>query len=84
MLGFRCTIRFGSRLLSSVIGYPLLRSDVVLELAWRHNLMDFSMPFMIQTMREMQVKVDKLIEKDRKKEEAAADEKKKTPPKPWH
>ena len=34
--------------------YPLLRSDVVLELAWRHKLMDFSMPFLIQTMREMQ------------------------------
>merc|ERR1719409_1441174 len=57
--------------------YPLLRADVVLELAWRNNLTDFSMPFLIQTMREMQLKLDKLIDKDRKKEEAAAEEKKK-------
>ena len=49
----------------------------MLELAWRNNLQDFSMPFLIQTMRETQVKLDKLIEKDRKKEEAAAEEKKK-------
>jgi clathrin heavy chain len=57
--------------------YPLLRADVVLELAWRNNLTDFSMPFMIQTMREMSNKLEKLIDKDRKKEEAAAEEKKK-------
>jgi hypothetical protein len=29
-------------------------------------LMDFSMPFMIQTMRELQLKVDALVEKERK------------------
>merc|ERR1719240_1349580 len=57
--------------------YPLLRADVVLELAWRNNLTDFSMPFLIQTMREQTTKLDKLIEKDRKKEEAIAEEKKK-------
>merc|ERR1719271_633320 len=57
--------------------YPLLRPDVVLELSWRNNLSDFAMPFMIQTMREMQTKLDGLIEKERKKEEAIADEKKK-------
>merc|ERR1719443_1773061 len=57
--------------------YPLLRSDVVLELAWRNGLMDFSMPFMIQTMRELQLKVEMLVEKERKKEEALAEEKKK-------
>merc|ERR1719197_1960007 len=57
--------------------YPLIRPDTVMELAWRHNLNDFAMPFLIQTMREMQLKLDKLIEKDRKKEEAAAEEKKK-------
>merc|ERR1719393_383385 len=56
--------------------YPLLRADVVLELAWRNNLTDFSMPFLIQTMRETQAKLDKLIEKDRKKEEEIAAEKK--------
>lgn len=28
--------------------YDLLRPDVVLELAWRHQLMDFAFPYMIQ------------------------------------
>ncbi|CAF93450.1 unnamed protein product, partial [Tetraodon nigroviridis] len=28
--------------------YDLLRPDVVLETAWRHNIMDFSMPYFIQ------------------------------------
>ena len=49
----------------------------MLELAWRNNLTDFSMPFLVQTMRETTSKLDKLIEKDRKKEEALAEEKKK-------
>merc|ERR1719482_77094 len=57
--------------------YPLLRTDVVLELAWRNNLQDFAMPFMIQAVREMHVKLEGLIEKDRKKEAAVAEEKKK-------
>jgi len=56
--------------------YPLLRSDVVMELAWRNNLMDFSMPFLIQSMRQLQDKVEKLVDKERKLEEAAAAEKK--------
>ena len=28
--------------------YDLLKPDAVLELAWRHNIMDFAMPYMIQ------------------------------------
>lgn len=28
--------------------YDLLRPDVILELAWRHNIMDFAMPYLIQ------------------------------------
>lgn len=32
--------------------YELIRPDIVLELAWRHSLMDFAMPYMIQTFRE--------------------------------
>ena len=32
--------------------YDLLRPDTILELAWRHNIMDFAMPYMIQVMRE--------------------------------
>ncbi|KTF71141.1 hypothetical protein cypCar_00046624, partial [Cyprinus carpio] len=51
--------------------YDLLRPDVVLETAWRHNLMDFSMPYFIQVMREYLSKVDKLdaSESLRKEEE---------------
>jgi clathrin heavy chain len=56
--------------------YPLLRNDVVLELAWRNQLMDFAMPFMVQTMREITVKIDSLMEKERKKDEALAEQKK--------
>ena len=32
--------------------YDLLRPDVVLELAWSHNITDFAMPYFIQTLRE--------------------------------
>lgn len=28
--------------------YDLLRPDVILELAWRHKITDFAMPYMIQ------------------------------------
>ena len=37
--------------------YDLLKPDVVLELAWKHNLTDFAMPYMIQVMREYMGKV---------------------------
>lgn len=37
--------------------YDLLRPDVILELAWRHNIMDFAMPYMIQVVREYISKV---------------------------
>lgn len=42
--------------------YDLLRPDVVLELAWRHKIMDFAMPYMIQTMCEMRTQLDTLKE----------------------
>ena len=44
----------------------------VLELSWRNNLTDFAMPFMIQTMREMSLKIDGLVDKDRKARPSAA------------
>uniref|UniRef100_A0A8C5BGP1 Clathrin, heavy chain a (Hc) n=1 Tax=Gadus morhua TaxID=8049 RepID=A0A8C5BGP1_GADMO len=55
--------------------YDLLRPDVVLETAWRHNIMDFSMPYFIQVMREYLSKVDKLetSESMRKEEEQATE-----------
>lgn len=37
--------------------YDLLHPDVVLELAWRHDIMDFAMPYFIQVMREYLTKV---------------------------
>jgi len=57
--------------------YDLLRPDVIMELAWRHNIMDFAMPYMIQVMREYTTKVDKLEQSDaiRTEEEAKATEK---------
>jgi len=40
--------------------YEVLRPDVILELAWKNGLMDFAMPFMIQTTREYMTKIDAL------------------------
>ena len=37
--------------------YDLLRPDVIMELAWKHNILDFAMPYLIQVMREFTVKV---------------------------
>jgi clathrin heavy chain len=37
--------------------YELIRPDVVLELAWRNQLMNFAMPFMIQCFRDFDEKV---------------------------
>lgn len=42
--------------------YDLLHPDVVLELAWRHNIMDFAMPYFIQVMREYLTKVQYAIQ----------------------
>jgi len=36
----------------------LVRPDVVIELGWRAKLMDFAMPFMINTICEQSRKVD--------------------------
>ena len=57
--------------------YDLLRSDVILELAWRHNIMDFAMPFMIQTMREFSNRIEKLeqAEKVRSEEDKEQEQK---------
>jgi len=50
--------------------YDLVRPDVALELAWRNNMMDFSMPYLIQVMREYTSRIDALDKKTQKKEEA--------------
>lgn len=54
--------------------YDLLKPDYVTELAWKHNIMDFAMPYLIQVMREYINKVDGLEvnEQSRQAEEEAA------------
>jgi clathrin heavy chain len=37
--------------------YDLLHPDVILELAWRNNIMDFAMPYIVQVTREYISKV---------------------------
>lgn len=46
--------------------YDLLHPDVVLELAWRHNIMDFAMPYFIQVMREYLTKVSSPLKNNTK------------------
>jgi len=52
--------------------YELIRPDVVLEIAWRNDLMDFAMPFMVQTFREYHVKLNTVVTKIEEQEKAAA------------
>lgn len=33
--------------------YDLLHPDVILELAWRHNIVDYAMPYLIQVRNEL-------------------------------
>jgi clathrin heavy chain len=50
--------------------YDLLRPDLVMELAWRHKITDFAMPYMIQVLRDFSLRVDRLekAEAERKEE----------------
>lgn len=54
--------------------YDLVHPDVVIELAWRHNIMDFAMPYLIQVIREYVAKVDKLEEAESKRLEEHKEE----------
>ncbi|KAI3381238.1 hypothetical protein SNEBB_002070 [Seison nebaliae] len=45
--------------------YDLLRPDYVMELAWKHKLMDYAMPYLIQTMREYSTRIDTLERNER-------------------
>jgi len=57
--------------------YHLIHPDVVLELSWRYNLMEFSMPFMVQTFRDFSTKIDGLSSKVEKTEIQAQEQKEK-------
>jgi len=52
--------------------YELIRPDVVLEISWRHDLLDFAMPFMVQTFREYHTKLNTVVTKIEEQEKAAA------------
>merc|ERR1712113_451737 len=54
--------------------YDLLRPDVALELAWRKNMLDFAMPFLIQTLREYTSRIDALDKKTEQKEKSASND----------
>lgn len=41
--------------------YDLLHPDVILELAWRHRILHFAMPYLIQVAREYITKVKRHI-----------------------
>nr|CAD2197172.1 unnamed protein product [Meloidogyne enterolobii] len=49
--------------------YDLLKPDIVLELAWKHKIVDCAMPFMIQTVRDFGSRLERLerAEVERKK-----------------
>lgn len=54
--------------------YDLLHPDVVLELSWKNDILQFAMPYFIQVMREYITKVDQLKEAvDQKLEESSQD-----------
>jgi len=48
---------YAFRLSSNYSCADLVKPDVVIELGWRANLMDFAMPFMINTICEQNRKV---------------------------
>lgn len=50
--------------------YNLLRPDVVLEVAWMHKLMDYAMPYVIQSVKEYTGKVDLLMSERKEAKEA--------------
>ncbi|CAG9770379.1 unnamed protein product [Ceutorhynchus assimilis] len=59
--------------------YDLLRPDVIMELAWRHQIMDFAMPYLIQVTRDLTSKVEKLEQSDAQRKTEAAEQDAKQP-----
>jgi clathrin heavy chain len=55
--------------------YDLVQPDIVLELAWRANMMDFCMPYLIQVVKEYCGRVDALDKKTTQAEEEKEKEK---------
>lgn len=57
--------------------FEFFRPDMALELAWRHNVMDHSMPFMIQTMKEIGQRLMGLEEESKEKRDMDEEERQK-------
>ena len=45
---------------ATFVCYDLVSSDLILELAWRNDCIDFAMPFLIQSMREQNQAIAKI------------------------
>jgi len=43
--------------------YELIKPDVVLELAWRHNLYEWAMPYMVQAFNQVTTSLGDIIER---------------------
>jgi len=56
--------------------YDLLHPDVVMELAWRNDIIKFAFPYFINVMREYQTKIDELKEQVETKLEESVQEQK--------
>merc|ERR1712113_631356 len=56
--------------------YSLIRPDVVLELSWRYQLIEYCMPYMVQTFRTFNDKLDTLYSKIQQQEQKIADDQK--------
>jgi len=42
--------------------YELIRPDIAVELGWRYGFMEFAMPFFVQALKDINMKLDKVIE----------------------
>eukprot|EP01083_Nonionella_stella_P040976 111112_1 len=58
--------------------FEFTRPDVVMELAWRNNLMSFAMPFLVQTLRQYENRINDLeqvnVDKDDVQKEKSVEE----------
>ena len=54
--------------------YELIRPDIVLELSWRYGLVEFCMPYMVQTFRTFNDKLDTLYQKIESQEKKIEDD----------
>jgi len=49
--------------------FDFISPDVVIELSWKHGMMDFAMPFFVQTVRNMNNRLSELEKRTAPKEE---------------